>query len=165
MGLNVLHAEIAGEGSVVRVIQVVSLGDGTSRPKNLWLLALWLILPLFTFTLLGWKWGKRTFIRLRQTHELTSWNQEKQFYTLRKIQLCCSSQKWWCQEWLSSRHKDTMWKWAPTVCCALCQMFKLPGIFLYAMVLICLSKKKVSPLLFCPAAKKLVKEGTHFSYR
>lgn len=35
MGLNVLHAEIAGEGSAVCVIQVLSLGYSTSRFKNL----------------------------------------------------------------------------------------------------------------------------------
>lgn len=35
MGLNVLHAETAGEGLAGCVIQVVSLGYSTSQFKNL----------------------------------------------------------------------------------------------------------------------------------
>lgn len=164
MGLNVLHAEIAGEGSVVCVIQVVSLGYSINWCKNLRLLVLWLILPLFIFTHRSWKWGKHRFVSLRQTHELPAWNQEKQLYALMKIELCRSSHEWWCQQWLS-RRGDLIWKWAPTVCHALCQMFKLSDIFLYAMALICLCKKKIPLVLLCPAAEKLVKQETHFSYR
>lgn len=107
--------------------------------------ALWLVLPLFIFTQLSWKWGKLRFVRLKQTHEPTSWNQVKQIFPLMKIQLFLGScHKWWCQQWLST-HRDLIWKWAPTDYHALCKMFRLGDAFLHAVVLIRLCKNRFYP--------------------
>lgn len=44
MGLNVLHAEVAEEGSAARVIHVLSLGFSSSSSNlNLGLYAVWLM--------------------------------------------------------------------------------------------------------------------------
>lgn len=64
-----------------------------------------------------------------------------------------------------TQQTDLIWKWTPPVCCDLCQMFKLPDVFLYTVVLICLCEKKIPLILLCLAAKRLVKEERHFSYR
>lgn len=59
------------------------------------------------------------------------------------------------QQWLS-RYGDVIWKWAPTACSVLYQMFKLWDILLYTMVWIC--KRKFH--LFCSAAEKQIEEET-----
>lgn len=85
---------------------------------------LWLVLPLFIFTQLSWKWGKLRFIRLKHMNQLPEikWNRFSLWW---KYSFFLLSHKWWCQQWLS-RCGNWIWKWAPTACHTLCQMFR-PG--------------------------------------